>query len=261
LKRRTLTIGLAVLLAVLGTAAVLAYVRQANNRALEGVQAVTVLVAEKGIPSGTSVGTAQSDRLLSSQKMPAASVPADALRSITPDLAGLVTSATVQPGQLLLRPMLVARAQATGGVAIPPGMIAVSIQLCLPEAVAGDIRAGSEVAVFDTFARTRTQLSAQPNCTGPHQQQTEAAHTQVVLPKVLVLSVGPAPAGQTGSSNAGVTVSSPAASSASTMLLTVALNQHDAERLIQLAEVGLPYLALLNPQSQTKFDGTLVPLH
>ena len=60
MKRRTLTIGLAVLLAVLGTAAVLAYVRQANNRALEGVQAVTVLVAGKVIPSGTSASAAQS---------------------------------------------------------------------------------------------------------------------------------------------------------------------------------------------------------
>jgi pilus assembly protein CpaB len=35
-KRRILTIGLAVLLAVLGTAGVLAYVHQANVRALAG---------------------------------------------------------------------------------------------------------------------------------------------------------------------------------------------------------------------------------
>ena len=39
MKRRILTIALAVLLAAVGTVAVLAYVHQANNRAVEGVKA------------------------------------------------------------------------------------------------------------------------------------------------------------------------------------------------------------------------------
>ena len=52
MKRRALTIALAVLLAVLGTVGVLAYVNEANARALAGQQAVTVLIAPPGHPGG-----------------------------------------------------------------------------------------------------------------------------------------------------------------------------------------------------------------
>ncbi len=37
-------------------------------------------------------------------------------------------------------------------------------------------------------------------------------------------------------------------------LVTVAVNQDDAERLILLTQTGLPYLALLGPSAQIKPD-------
>jgi pilus assembly protein CpaB len=263
-KRRVLTVALAMLLAVLGTGGVLAYVRQANTRALTGQKAVSVLVAENAIPSGTSAGAALHDGLLSSQELPAASVPSDAMRSITPNLSAKVLSADVQPGQLLLRPMLVTAVQVTGGLAIPAGMVAVTIQLCLPEAVAGNVHAGSQVAVFDTSAAKGT-LTAQYNCQLPHEQQAYgSAQTRMVLPKVLVLSVGSAAtdgrASSQDSSGALGTSGASAASSASPgVLVTVAVSQADAERLITLTQAGLPYLALLTDSSQTRVDTRLVP--
>ena len=54
MKRRVLTVTLAVLLAVLGTAGVLAYVHKADSRALAGMSPVSVLVAQGQIPAGTS---------------------------------------------------------------------------------------------------------------------------------------------------------------------------------------------------------------
>jgi pilus assembly protein CpaB len=257
-KRRVLTVVLAMLLAALGTAGVLAYVHQADARAVAGMKAVTTLVAQAPIPSGTSASAALTDGLLRSEKLPASSAPASAVRSITPDLAALVMSANVQPGQLLLRPMLVTAAQATGGVALPPGMIAVTIALCMPEAVAGAVRAGSEVEVFDTAAASSTTtgssggtLTAGPNCTGPHQQQANGhARTRVVLAKVQVLSVGSASNGQ-GNSTATTTASTPAAngSTQGTVLVTLAVSQQAARKVIQITETGLPYLALLQPQA------------
>lgn len=259
MKRRVLTVALAVLLAVLGTAGVLAYVRQADQRALAGQKAVTVLVAHDLIPSGTTAGAALQDGLLSSQRLPVASVPSDAVRSITPDLSALVVSADVQPGQLMLRPTLVTAAQVTGGLAIPSGMVAVTVQLCMPEAVAGNVHAGSQVAVFDTSAASGT-LTAQPNCDLPHEQQASgAAHTRLELPRVLVLSVGAAGAtGQTSSQTSSQS-SSASSSTSSAVLVTLAVSQADAERLIQLTQTGLPYLALLTNSSQTRVDTTLVP--
>ena len=44
------------------------------------------------------------------------------------------------------------------------------------------------------------------------------------------------------------------------MLVTLAVRQDDAERIIQLSQAGLPYLALLTPTSQTGFDVAPVSL-
>jgi len=253
LKRRVLTVTLAILLAVLGTAGVLAYVHKADSRALDGLKPVSVLVAQGQIPAGTTANSAQQGGLLRSERLPASAVPLNAVRSITPELGSLVMSAQVQPGQLLLRPMLVTAAQVTGGVALPAGMLAVSVNLCLPEAVAENITPGSEVEVLDTVAPGTSSLTAQPNCTGPHQQQAKGhARTLIVLPRVQVLSVGPAAgAGHATSSTStsafNRSTTDPSSSSPSqpgNVLVTFAVTQAAALRLIQITEAGLPYLAL-----------------
>src|ERR1022692_1835969 len=155
MKRRLLIIVLALVFAAIGTSGVLADAKGADARAIAGMKAVSVLVAQKQIPSGTSAGAALNRGLLAAEKMPAASVPSDAVRSVVPALSPLVMSAAVQPGQLLLRAILVkktAAATAPGAVTLPAGMIEVTINLCVPEAVAGGLQAGSQVAVFDTVA-------------------------------------------------------------------------------------------------------------
>jgi pilus assembly protein CpaB len=255
-KRRVLTVVVAVLLAAVGTLAVLAYVHQANNRAVEGLKVVNVYVAQSEIPSGTAVGQAQHDGSLATEKLPVASVPQGAVESITTSMYGLVTNSTVQPGQLLLRPMLVAAAQVTGGVAIPQGLIAVSVQLCVPEAVAGYVTPGSYVAVFDTYGGSTVQLER--TCDTGHQvPPPSSVQTRIVLLKAEVLSVGQAPASAQNSSSGGTstTVDGPASSASSegVVLVTLALSQADAERVIDIAETGMPYLGLLTPSSQTGF--------
>ncbi len=269
MKRRTLTVMLAVLLAVLGTGAVLVYVHQANTRALAGQRAVTALVAQGLVPAGTSASAALHAGLLASQTLPAASVPADAVHSVTPDLSSLVVSSDVQPGQLLLRPMLVSAVQTTGALSIPTGMIAVTIQVCLPEAVAGYVHLGSQVAVFDTYVPHGT-LSDSAGCQGQHSQQAQNARTRMVLPKAQVLSVGSAAANaqaasttantNTGALSGGNSGNTANSSQEGPVLVTLAVTQANAERLILVSQTGLPYLALLTNSSQTKFDALPVPL-
>ena len=141
------------------------------------------------------------DGLLASQKLPAASVPANVVRSRPPDLAGLA----------------VERRRAVGAVAAAadagdfhaghrrrgdpqghgrdnhPGVPAGSCSR-LPH------RRASEVAVFDTYSSK--SLDVQETCSVSHQvQATGAVHTTVVLPRVEVLSVGPAPASGQGTSS------------------------------------------------------------
>jgi len=261
LKRRVLAIVLAVLLAVLGAGAVLAYVRQADQRALQGQKAVFVVVALQTIPSGTSLRLAAAQRLVGRERFPASSVPTNAVSAVTPALEPLVVSSQVPSGTVLITPMLVSAAQATGGgVALPTGQVAVSIALCVPEAVAGAVRAGSKVDVVDTFTAGGTPgggsgLSASAGCSGSHQQSSPNARTLVVptLADMQVLSVGPAATGQASSTpggttpaTTGTTTDSPP-SSTGTVLVTFAATVAQAEKLIHLSVTGLPYLVLVRP--------------
>jgi pilus assembly protein CpaB len=243
MKRRALTIALAVLLAVLGTVGVLAYVSKANARALAGQQAVTVLIARQVIPAGTSAAAAQAQGLLGTERLPSASVPADALTAITPAISALVADADVQPGQLLLRPMLVTSVARTSGLAIPHGMVAVALSFCVPEAVAGNLYPGSQVAVFQTTADGTANISGGAACGGSHTfASSQNFRTSLVLPKVTVLTVGQGTRAQDGSASSS---SSSSGSGQNTGLITVAVSQADASKLIALSVNGLPYLALL----------------
>jgi len=252
MKRRVLTIALALVLAIAGTGLVLAYVKGANARAVAGLKAVTVLVAQREIPAGTSAGVAWQDGSLRGETLPAQSVSAGAVSSITADLGSLVMSSDIMPGQVLLRVMLVRAAQTSGGLAIPAGLVAVTIPLCLPQAVAGYVQAGSQVAIFDTVSSQ--PMNPQQSCSqlGQVRQAEASGQTRMLLPKVAVLALG---TGSSGGSGTGAT-----SQAQGSVLVTLAVDQADAERVIQVAETGLPYLALLTPDSQTGFDTTTQPL-
>ncbi len=257
MKRRLLIIVLALILAAVGTSGVLAYVKGANARAIAGMKAVSVLIAAKIIPSGTTAGAAVHGGLLTNQTLPASSVPADALSAIPSALSSLVLNADLEPGQVLLRPMLVTATQTTSGLAIPPGQMALTLSFCLPEAVAGAVQPGSQVAVFDTVgSSTGSPITAAPGCAGAHIGTGGNIKTRVVLSRVQVLSVGQASASSTGTSVSGA--SSLAGSSSSSgntgSMVTLAVTQSQAEQLIQMTETGLPYLALLTSGSHTTAD-------
>jgi pilus assembly protein CpaB len=260
-----LTITLAAVLALLGAVAVLAYVRQANERAVNGLKAETVMVATSAIPAGTSLSKAQHDHLLSTEKVPDSSLTTPAVQSVTAANEHLVMSGTVAKGQVLLQNMLASATTVTsnGGFVIPSGMVAVSVNMCISEAVAKYVTPGSNVAVFDTTAGNGSQI--QRSCdTGRSVlnsgeiHNTQAASTLLVLKKAEVLAVGQNPAAQSasGSSSSAAVATDPSSSSSSSqneVLVTLAVNQADAERLILIDEVGLPYLALLGSSSNTAF--------
>ncbi|TWP52390.1 Flp pilus assembly protein CpaB [Lentzea tibetensis] len=242
MRRRLLTIGLTLLLAAVGTTAVLLYVRAADARALAGKRAVSVVVADKRVSTGTTAGSANQSGLLRLEKMPAESVPANALGKIDADLAGLVATADIQPGQLVLKSMFAAAKPVSVGLPIPDGKIAVSVELSAPQRVAGYVKAGSRIAVFDTYSALDEQTRT-PSGAGLEKQPERNQVTRLLLPKVEVLAIG-------GPGNA-------KASSGEGVLVTVAATQSEAERLIQRAQFGTLHLALLGDSSQvTEGAGT-----
>jgi pilus assembly protein CpaB len=264
LTRRILTIVLAIALAVIGTGAVLVYAKGADQRAIAGQKAITVLVATQEIPAGTAAGAALANGMLVRQKLPASSVPADAVRTLTSDLKGLVASSSIAPGELLLRPVLVTAVASTSGIAIPKGMMAVTIALCVPEAVARYVNPGSEVAVFDTYIKSGSG-SAQWTCGSKPIAPTgsPSVATRLVLSRVKVLSVNEAApvqsAGQVSSTAFAQSSSTQAQANQNQVMVTLAVSQLDAEKLINLADAGLPYLALLSQSSVIGPDTKPVP--
>lgn len=237
-----LTVVVAVLLAVVGTAAVLVYVRQADNRALQGQRAVSVVVAQKAIPSGTSITAAVSAGLLTRKQFAASTVPSDAVSSITAGLGPLVTSTEIPAGVMLLRPELVVAAQVPGGIALPHGDQGVTMALCVPEAVAGNVQPGVQVAVYDTTA-SGGSLNSGAACSGSHQAGVPSKTHWVLNAKVI--SVGPATGQSTATTGASPSNATPVQG---TVLVTLAVtNNFQAQQLITITTTGLPYLALLNP--------------
>jgi pilus assembly protein CpaB len=257
-----LTITLAAVLGLLGVVAVLAYVHQANERAVNGLKAETVLWAKKAIPAGTSLNKAQQEGRLGTEKVPVSSLSGP-VQSVTTTNGPMVVSASVAQGQVLLQNMLAPAStihnETGGSLAIPKGMVAVTVNMCVAEAVAEYLTPGSNVAVFDTIAGKGSQV--QRGCDVQRQVLNSSyftnggANTLLALPTAEVLAVGQNPAAQNTSGSSSVTVTNDPSSSSSSsssdaeVLVTLAVHQADAQRLILMAEVGLPYLALLGPDA------------
>ena len=261
MRRRVLAMLLAGMLGVLGIVAVLAYVGSANSRALKGLTAVRVLVAESSIPAGTNVATAVREHQLGYEQFPEKALPADAVRSITHADTSLVTSSSLGPGQLLLQSSLVPKSQGATTLGIPTGKMAISISVCLAADVAGYVQPGAKVAVFNTGD---AQAPLQSSCTSHEAPAKGSVQTSVVLPAVEVLSVVPAPSSPTssGGSASSNPVSGTAGSASTTVLsqglvlVTVAVDQSQAETLIKYSNSGELTLALLTPSSQVSVTGS-----
>lgn len=251
--RRITAISLALLLALLGTSLVIVYVGRADARALEDVEAVTVLVAKAPVAKGVTAGFAQAEGLIGTEQLPRKVVPAESLTQLAPSDAGLVFASDVTAGEIIQRPRLVqaAEAEADQGLKIPDGKLAVTVQLEDPARVGGLVQPGSEIAIFDTFT-VHPGRAPGPQPSGAVQTLeggVDANHaTRVLLPRVAVLAIGtttsaapPAPAAEDEQSS-----SSGQPDPAMSALVTVAVDQNEAERLIHATRTGLLYLGLLD---------------
>lgn len=225
--RRAVLLIVAVLIAGIGTTMVFFYVRSADDRAIAQQQPVSVLVAKVALPAGTRVADAAAQGAFELKELPVAAVTPGALSAVEP-VADFVALAPIFPGQQLLTPMFGATAAATSALAVPAGQIAVSFQFSDPQRVAGFVKPGSEVVVFLTGA------AGQPAATPA---------TRVLLPRATVIATGP------------TTVTPPTDATQANVepvplaLLTLALSQRDAERLVFASQNGSLYLGLLNGQS------------
>src|SRR5947209_17647393 len=140
MRRRGLAAGVAVVLALVGCAAVALYVKGADARAAAGQRAVRVLVVHKKIPAGTTGKEIRDGGYTEPVTVPAATVPADALSQLDVGLLDLAVTADQQPRQLLLRGAFDQPSVHSGGLSVPDGMLAVSVSIRVPAQVAGYVQ-------------------------------------------------------------------------------------------------------------------------
>jgi pilus assembly protein CpaB len=231
MSRRLGVVLLAVLLGILGTAAVAAYVKRADKGTTatqQNQQITTVLAATGPIPAGTTANAAAQKGLIGQEQLPANLVPTGALTDLS-SVGTLVAVNDVAPSQVLVSQLFAADAP-TGALTIPNGKMAVSLQLVDPtQRVAGFVAPGSDVAIFDYY---------QPHSSAGGSTPPSKA-TRLLVSRAEVAAVGPTSVTQ---SQADTTVA--------TTLMTVALTQRQSEQVIQASHGGTLYFALLTSRAK-----------
>ncbi len=252
MSRRIMTISGALVLALLGTLLVVVYVGRADARALDGVQTVTVVVAKEPLKKGQTVKSAQDAGLLTTETFPRKAVPATAIAKLQAADAALVFASDVTQGEILQRPRLVAKVEPPNRLVIPAGKMAVTVSLEDPARVSSFVTVGSNIAVFDSYTVFEGNDGGRWTPSGDRLSDGFPLNkaTRVLLPKVQVLAIGESftkeeePA--TAEEKAGALAAAPAAGDVTHTLVTVAVDQREAEKLVHGTQTGTLYLGLLD---------------
>ena len=224
MDRRRLLLILAVFVAVIGTALVFLYVKGADSRAQAKLDNVSVLKATQDVTAGEKF-----DDALAAGKIAFAEVPKnqliDGYQTSNSALKGKIAVVPIFSGQQIITSQFGTTVQSTSNtLSIPPGMMAISVNLTDPDRVAGNIENGSEVAIFVTG-----QLVASQSSSGS-QQNSDIQTTRLLLPKVTVLNVGspqpPTTSTKTDPNGTQTTEQLPRT------LLTIAVTQKEAQKVI-----------------------------
>lgn len=225
--RKFLLVG-AVLAAVAGAALVFLYVRSADARAESQFDTVPVLRATTAIEVGESIAAASQGGKIALEEVPRDQVLPDALTSID-SLGKQVALTRIYPGEQIVTAKFGGAAAAPSALQIPKGQMAISVNLTDPARVAGFVSPGSEVAIF-------------VNGTDPEGDP----FTRLLLGRVTVIGVGsttPVSTTTTDETGQATTEELPRT------LLTVAVGQKDAERLLFATTNGELAFALLTEDS------------
>ncbi len=227
MDRRKALLVVAAVIAALGTLLVFLYVRGADNRADERYGAVQVLRVVKLIAPGETVEAAQTAGKIETGTVSSKDLLPDALTDVGP-VAGKVASAAIYPGEQLTSAKFGAVGVATG-LTIPKGKIAISVNLSDPSRVAGFVNPGDKVAIF---------MNGSDN---------QGAFVRLLLPNVQVIGAGTTTVVAT-------TTTDPTGAQTSEQLpktlLTLAVTQSEAERVLFSSQNGELAFGLMNNDSQ-----------
>jgi pilus assembly protein CpaB len=228
MQSRVLAVLIAVVLALVATAALVVYVNAADDRAVADQQPVFVLIAESDIKAGTSGEDAQILGKIKRKKIPAASAIPNSFRAPA-QLEGKFAAVDIAKGEQLLpsRWLGADEVEGRGLLPIPEDHQALSIGLDLTRQVAGFVTPGDNVGIVLTL----------PAGNGTNK-------TKFLLQNVRVLAVGTTALTTRTAQGGGGRVNQGKGSQSLTAI-TLAIKKQHVESVVHAAEDGRIYLTLM----------------
>jgi len=226
--RRVMAVLAAMVVGLIGVAAVLMYAKGADTRAVAGQQAQTVLVARELVPSGTTAADAVAKGLMVPTQIAAKGVPVGALTKVDAATAKLVALTDIAAGDFVLASRFGTTPKGQKAIQVPDGQVAISVSLSDPGRVGTFVTPGSRIVIYDTYVPV---VAAKGSAAGTKE-------TRVLLDDVLVIAVGSTSltpvAGADGQAQA----------AAGGALVTVALPPGTAAKLVHGIQTGTLYAGL-----------------
>lgn len=265
MKRRVFGIVGAVILAVLGTTALVAYVQSAKDDAIAEQQPVDVYVVREAIPAGASLGEIRSRVEL--VPVPERLIAPDAVTDLGVLAGDLVTAVDLRVGEQLVSGRLADRYTVVG-VEIPEGMVRLTVELEPQRVVGGALSTGDRVGVLFSFDPFDIDVSGEASVPLPEgaegttvTPQRTPNTTHYVLSEVLVTSVRFSQRDServteiSGQFNGAPTAASSVEEAPSnSLLVTLAVTPREAEQIVFAAEFG--HIWLTAEDAAVDLDGT-----
>ena len=190
--KRSLALVLALALAVVATFALSQYIEGVESRTLAQGEPVEAFVAKDTIPAGTSAEQAIAAGLVVRQPVPRRNVPDGAIGALG-DIEGRIAVANISRGEEIVADRFVLPAQAAAGLEIPEGHHAISVEVGVPQGVAGFVEPGDRVGIIarvEVPDPTAPDQPVDPNNPAAGTEEATEVRVQFVLMGVEVLAVG-----------------------------------------------------------------------
>ena len=235
MQSRVLAIFVAVVLALVATAALVVYVNGADRRAISDQEPVKVWVAIKPIPAGTS-GLTAANGLIAQVEMPKKNAVKGVVVSL-PQIQNKFAAVDIVEDEQLLLSRWVGSDAVSGRrlLPVPEKHQALSIGVELTRQVAGFVTPGDPVSLVVSLARK--------NAAGKDVDTSE-----FLLKNVQVLAVGTTALSTAGSQGGGGRVNQGKGGQTLTAV-TLAIRDEDVPRVVYAAEYGSIYLTLMPPNA------------
>lgn len=258
-NRRVMGAVAAILLAAVGTFVLVAYVRGAEERALEGERSVSVLVVSQPIEKGTPVSEIAD--LVKAEMVPAKVQTAGTVADLA-ELEGTVAAVDLLPGDQIVASRFITPSafQAVRPVEVPEGMLEVTVSLNPERAFGGQVTPGDTVAVvasFDPFEldgleptfldpeTAATVIEADAAAGEDRRTRSSPNTSHIILHKILVtnVQVEQLPIPDEADEEEGTPTYTPDLAPTGNLLISLAVTGPDVERLVFTAEFGYVWLA------------------